>query len=341
MPLRVPAELLRCPATGQPLRPADAGPSRLVTADGARAYPVVDGVPVLIDGDACIFTAAEVAATAPRATANGAGRGRGSALRAIADRLTPSATYNPGAPERYRRFRREVLAARRPDRRARVLVVGGGQLGWGMEELAACADVELVETDVYLSPRVDVACDGHQLPFPDGAFDGAIAQAVLEHVACPARVVAEMHRVLAPGGIAYAETPFMQQVHEGAFDFTRFTELGHRRLFRDFDEVARGVALGPATGLLWSLCYFARALPRRSRRAAGLLERATLVAFGWLKYLDRALAGHRGAQDAAAGYWFMGRRADRPLPDRELVRDYRGLLASAAGDGAAPEGQPT
>ncbi|CAH2407660.1 hypothetical protein MES5069_620012 [Mesorhizobium escarrei] len=32
----------------------------------------------------------------------------------------------------------------------------------------------------------------------------------------------------------------MQQVHEGAYDFTRFTELGHRWLFRRFETISRG-----------------------------------------------------------------------------------------------------
>ena len=37
-------------------------------------------------------------------------------------------------------------------------------------------------------------------------------------------------------GIVYAETPFMQQVHEGAYDFTRYTVLGHRYLFKKFKQ---------------------------------------------------------------------------------------------------------
>jgi len=38
-------------------------------------------------------------------------------------------------------------------------------------------------------------------------FDGAIAQAVLEHVADPYRCVAELHRVLKPDALVYAEIP--------------------------------------------------------------------------------------------------------------------------------------
>jgi ubiquinone/menaquinone biosynthesis C-methylase UbiE len=65
--------------------------------------------------------------------------------------------------------------------------------------------------------------DGHQLPIADGSVDGVWIQAVLEHVLDPSIVVQEIHRVLTPGGVVYAETPFMQPVHEGAYDFTRFS----------------------------------------------------------------------------------------------------------------------
>ena len=78
----------------------------------------------------------------------------------------------------------------------------------------------------------------------------------------PGRWCAEIHRVLKPGGLVYAETPFMQQVHEGAYDFTRFTESGHRYLFARFDLIDSGVTAGAGTQLLWSLDYFVRGLFR-------------------------------------------------------------------------------
>ncbi len=83
----------------------------------------------------------------------------------------------------------------------------------------------------------------------DESFDGVICQAVLEHVLDPYRCVEEIHRVLRPNGLVYAETPFMQQVHGGTHDFTRFTHLGHRRLFRKFAEVDSGVVCGPGMAL--------------------------------------------------------------------------------------------
>ena len=49
--------------------------------------------------------------------------------------------------------------------------------------------------------------DGRHLPFADGAFDRVIASEVLEHVADDVGVLAELHRVLAPGGRLAATVP--------------------------------------------------------------------------------------------------------------------------------------
>ena len=176
-------------------------------------------------------------------------------------------------------------------RRPRILVIGGGTIGDGLEALYADERIDLIGFDVYASDQTQFVADGHQIPLADGSVDGVIIQAVLEHVLEPAVVVGEIRRVLRDGGAVYADTPFMQQVHEGAYDFTRFSESGHRYLFRDFEQVESGQVAGAGTSLRWSINYFVRALTRSITfgRIAGL-------AFFWLSYLDRlprpeALAG--------------------------------------------------
>ena len=51
-----------------------------------------------------------------------------------------------------------------------------------------------------INARFEVA-DVYRLPFPDGAFDAVFANAVLWHLREPLRALAEMRRVLRPGGI--------------------------------------------------------------------------------------------------------------------------------------------
>jgi SAM-dependent methyltransferase len=317
--LRVAVAFLRCPATRERLQWSDGA---LSTADRNHRYPVADGVPVLVDGTLSVFSAEEIVARAFVVS-------RPTRKRQAIRRLIPAMTLSIGTPKRYEAFLQELLlqaATRRP----MVLVVGGGALGVGISTLTESPDIDVVETDVYFGPRVSVVCDGHHLPFADGAFDGVVVQAVLEHVLDPSQVVDEIYRVLRPGGLVYAETPFMQQVHEGPYDFTRWTEIGQRRLFRMFKEIDRGMCAGPSSALLWSLCYFARSLPRKRSSLQLILEKLTVLSFFWLKYLDRLLISHPGASDGASGVYFMGSKADRPVPDSEVLAGYRGSVGRPA-----------
>jgi SAM-dependent methyltransferase len=180
-----------------------------------------------------------------------------------------------------------------------------------------------------MGPRTQVVCDAHDLPFKDGAFDAVVCQAVLPYVLDPARVVDEIHRVLRPGGLVYSEAAFMQQVHAGAGDFTRFTAVGHRRLYRSFDEIASGAQGGPGMALAWSIRYFVVSFARSSV-ARGLLSRIVTLGVFWLKYLDAFLLRRPAGLDAAAGTYFLGRRRDTPVSDAEILAAYRGAGARRA-----------
>ena len=137
---------------------------------------------------------------------------------------------------------------------------------------------------------------------------------VLEHVLEPAEVVAEIHRVLRPDGLVYADTPFMQQVHEGPYDFTRFTESGHRWLFRRFETIESGVVAGPGVQLAWSVTYAVRGATRS--RIAGALCGAVLEPVGHA--LDR-IVPREYAVDGASSVYFYGKRSERTLSPREIV----------------------
>ncbi|WP_418602684.1 class I SAM-dependent methyltransferase [Mycolicibacterium sp. SCSIO 43805] len=206
-----------------------------------------------------------------------------------------------------------------------VLILGAGELGEGISELLKNTRITFVESDVDFGPRVKLILDGHRIPFRDGMFDGVIAQAVLEHVVDPYQVVKEIHRVLKADGFVYAETPFMQQVHGGRYDFTRFTHLGHRRLFRNFEECSSGAVSGTGMAFAWSYKYFLRSLTRRRTLQQALVAFGAFTSFFW-KYFDRRTITRPETLDGASGLYFLGRKSSNTLSDKELIKLYRGAL---------------
>jgi SAM-dependent methyltransferase len=316
-------QCLRCPACGGILEDGDA---RLTcgSATCGRVYPVIGGTPVLIDEERSLLRLEDYRKAGDRALKAVAGREARSPLRRLARgiyRRLPSITSNLSARENYRRFA-GLLRERSPE--PLVLVVGGREVGRGMDDLLAEPDIRFIETDIDFGERTRIVCDAHQLPFGTGAVDGVVVQAVLEHVLDPHRCVAEIHRVLGPGGLVYAETPFLQRRHGGPFDFTRFTFLGHRRLFRRFEEIDSGAAGGPGSALAMVYTGYLLTLSRR-RAIQGALRIFGILTSFWLKYLDRRLCRDDAALDVASGFAFLGRRSEAPLDDRELIRSYRGL----------------
>jgi SAM-dependent methyltransferase len=76
----------------------------------------------------------------------------------------------------------------------------------------------------------DVVGDLHALDVPDASFDAILCTEVLEHVAQPERVVAELHRLLADGGALLVTVPFVGPLHEEPHDHYRYTSHGVRGL---------------------------------------------------------------------------------------------------------------
>lgn len=96
-----------------------------------------------------------------------------------------------------------------PQPRDRVLEVGSG-LGLLAEAVAQQAGsivgleyspAQLARAQTLKADNLSfVQGDAHQLPFPDASFDVVYCRYLLEHVQDPARVLAEMRRVLRSGG---------------------------------------------------------------------------------------------------------------------------------------------
>jgi ubiquinone/menaquinone biosynthesis C-methylase UbiE len=280
-----------------------------------RSFPLIERWPTLVDFERSILEPAEL---------QGPSSGEGPGLsRWSIDRL-PRRLRSWWKPRNRVAARNvETLLALLPQPAPLILVIGGGTLGNGVEAIYADRRTRVVGFDIYGSPLVQFIADAHQIPLADQSIDAVLVQAVLEHVLDPAQVVAEIHRVLRTDGLVYAETPFLQQVHAGPYDFTRYTSSGHRYLFRAFEEITAGPVAGPGAQMLTSIDHLVRGLLRSE--LAGKLARAV---FFWLRYLDRVVPTSF-AMDNASAYYFLGRRSERELSPSEIMRYYRGAHLGA------------
>jgi SAM-dependent methyltransferase len=273
-----------------------------------RAFPTVIGQPVLIDFEESVFEPSAFqdgrGSVLPR---DDSGRGFRTRFRAFIAGSNPVAERNAVA---------FVKHAKSLADRPAVLIIGGGAIGVGTDQLYNDTSLRVVGTDVYASPHTTAVADAHRLPFRDGVFAAVWIQAVLEHVLEPATVVSEIYRVLQPNGIVYAETPFMQQVHEGAYDFTRFTLSGHRWLFRRFEQIDAGVVGVAGTSAVWSVRYLWRSLGVGNKLAT-----LFTLPFFWLRFLDLIARGHHLA-DGACGVFFLGSKSATTLSPKDIVGYY-------------------
>jgi len=86
-------------------------------------------------------------------------------------------------------------------------------------------DVEQAGHD-HANSKVDVFFDGKTIPFADGSFDSVVCFEVLEHVPDLAASLADIQRVLVPGGSVLLSVPFVFPEHETPYDFRRLTRFG-------------------------------------------------------------------------------------------------------------------
>jgi SAM-dependent methyltransferase len=283
-----------CPADKRPLI---GGADSCVCQECGAVYPIVNGVPILINDVNSVFRRADFISEAD--AYQGA-----SGYAGTADKTS-------GMKRAYRRFARRLSEAPVPggdairalketlsvDPAKRVLVIGAGERP---------SSANTIRTDV------DCICDGHDLPFEDGSFDVVYIESVLEHVCDPQRCVGEITRVLAPGGTVFAMTPFLQPVHMGAYDFTRFTYLGHRRLFRMFDDIQSGVCGGPDYSAIHILRTSVIGITD-NHRVKSILKLGMLLLTYPLRYLDPLLTRTRSSYNAGCAFYFCDKAGGADL----------------------------
>jgi SAM-dependent methyltransferase len=312
-PLAEIAPLLACPRCRAPVAAGERYRcTNVACAYAERGFSVAGAHPVLIDADESVVDADHLPDAQTGVTkAMSPKRRIGIALYALVGRRNAVAQRCA-----------QWLRAHATDggaRDATVLVVGGGSIGSGLEPLYDDPRVRVAAFDIFPSRHVQLVADAHQIPFADASVDAVVIQAVLHTLLDPRRAVDEIHRVLKPDGLVFADSPFLQPVVDAAHDFTRFTESGHRWLFRDFERIDCGLVSGVGEVFASSFDYVVRALLRSS--AAGRLARIPALLLA--RAVD-ALASERYALDGASSVFFLGRKSGRRVTPREIVEHYHG-----------------
>lgn len=117
-------------------------------------------------------------------------------------------------------------------------------------------------SEIAPRPGCDLVLDVRAMPsIAAASYDCVFCSGVLEHVDDCHAAVAEIYRILKPGGLFLVGVPFAQRLHCLPHDYWRFTLHGVRFLLRAFDIEAI-VPLGEDPKFPWT--YWARVRKARS-----------------------------------------------------------------------------
>lgn len=108
-----------------------------------------------------------------------------------------------------------------------VLDAGSGRGGWREVIVRAGAVRESVDVVELPGETLTWTADLMHMPVvPSERYDTVVCHQVLEHVPRPWQAVAEMHRVLKPGGTIVVSVPHLSRLHELPNDYFRYTPGG-------------------------------------------------------------------------------------------------------------------
>jgi SAM-dependent methyltransferase len=202
-----------------------------------------------------------------------------------------------------------------PGLEGRLLDVGCGEMPF-RGSLPRSVDYTGIDVEAALAfgmrgdPAIRVF-DGRSIPFADASFDHVLCTEVLEHAEDPAGLMAEIHRVLRPGGTLILTVPFAARVHHAPYDFNRFTRYGLAALTAPFASArieARGNDIATIAN---KLIVLGMAMLRPS---PALLWRAPLavllapVAGAFLVAAHVAIARALGSVDDPLGYAVLAKK---------------------------------
>ena len=297
--------VLVCPQSGQALTVDGAG-LRLVTPDQRYSYPFLNGtVPVLLADEEAMRGYAGDSPQMTREYTESA-----PARRSLLLRLLRCLVYRGKEPQvRDYRTQASIDACRTvtEDQPANAvcLSIGGGP---GRTE-------GFTNVNIGPFPHVDVIADAHKLPYADGRVHAIYCEAVIEHLYAPHEAVQEMLRVLEPGGLVFAATPFLCPYHGYPHHYQNYTLQGHANLFRraGFHAIEAGTCVGPIHALVLAFAMF---LAQYCSSPFGrFISRAWNFSSQYLYPLDRRLNTLPNAHILAATTYVLAQKPELSCPE--------------------------
>lgn len=165
--------------------------------------------------------------------------------------------------------------------------------------------------DIFEGDNIDIVGRAESIPLEDNSLRVVVTQEVLEHVEHPFVAVAEIYRVLVPGGALYCQLPFIIGYHPGPTDFWRFTKEGISSMLTSAGFVVeeQGISVGSGTGLYRILVEFAAALfSIPVPFFYGPLKAFFAVLLFPLKWLDVLFEFSRERDRIPGGYFVIARK---------------------------------
>jgi len=167
----------------------------------------------------------------------------------------------------------------------------------------------VINIDLIPYKNVHLVSNAETLALKDECADVLFIIALLEIVEEPDTVISEIYRVLKPGGIVVATTPFMQSYHPDPVDTHRFTIHGTQRLFRNFgiEEIM------PTRGVFGSfLCLMKDYMAIFLSFNSIFLWKVLNIVIPWilfpLKYIDRIMPAYQKAEYVVSSFTIIARK---------------------------------
>jgi SAM-dependent methyltransferase len=292
--------LLACPACRAPLTAPETQPLRCA-ACGAE-FGEVDGVPRLLSPTSPVLQWFSAAVQRPDPSTL--------SLKArVRMRLESHRPQERIWTRRSQQAIARLLTESRPDEADRTAVlIGSGREPVYQRLLAPYSSI--VRVGLAHDGGVDAYCDLCELPFRDASVDLIFSSSVLEHVHNIERACAEMARVIRPGGMIYAEIPFLRAFHMIPVDYQRYTIAGIEALFgrHGFLLQEKGVCSGRFTAQALYLRDFWVGFTQRLRKLQAFVDYGLSWALHPMKYLDRWCEDAPWAEITACNFYFWGRK---------------------------------